>query len=170
MSKPNKAIIGIVGGMGPYAGLDLVQKIFDQTKAASDQDHLPITMLSVPKSIPDRTEFLLGKSEINPALAIADVICSLYKQGATIIGMPCNTAHAEPIFNEIVKKIPTEVKLVHMIEKVAEFINEMHPSVKNVGILSTTGTFMSNVYPKSLSKYGLNGIQVPGEIQIHFLS
>lgn len=165
MSKPNKAMIGIVGGMGPYAGVDLVQKIFDLTKADTDQDHLSVSMLSVPKSIPDRTEFLLSKSEINPALAIADIICSLYKQGATIIGMPCNTAHAEPIFNEIVNKIPTEVNLVHMINEAADFINEKYPSVKNVGILSTTGTFITNVYPKCLSKHGLNGIQVSEEIQ-----
>ena len=165
MNKPDKAMIGIVGGMGPYAGVDLVQKIFDLTKADTDQDHLSVSMLSVPKSIPDRTEFLLSKSEINPALAIADIICSLYKQGATIIGMPCNTAHAEPIFNEIVNKIPTEVQLVHMIEKAAEYINEKYPSVKNVGILSTTGTFITNVYPKCLSKHGLNGIQVSEEIQ-----
>jgi len=165
MSKPNKAMIGIVGGMGPYAGLDLLQKIFDQTKAGTDQDHIPVSMLSVPKSIPDRTEFLLGKSEINPALAIADIVCSLYKQGATIIGMPCNTAHAEPIFNEIVNKIPTEVQLVHMINEVADFINEKYPTVKNVGILSTTGTFITNVYSKCLSKHGLNGIKVSEEIQ-----
>lgn len=165
MNKPDKAMIGIVGGMGPYAGVDLVQKIFDLTKADTDQDHLSVSMLSVPKSIPDRTEFLLSKSEINPALAIADIICSLYKQGATIIGMPCNTAHAEPIFNEIVNKIPTEVNLVHMINEAADFINEKYPSVKNVGILSTTGTFISNVYPKCLSKHGLNGIQVSEEIQ-----
>ena len=25
------SIIGVVGGVGPYAGLDLTQKIFDQT-------------------------------------------------------------------------------------------------------------------------------------------
>jgi aspartate racemase len=165
MNKPDKAMIGIIGGMGPYAGVDLVQKIFDLTKADTDQDHLSVSMLSVPKSIPDRTEFLLSKSEINPALAIADIICSLYKQGATIIGMPCNTAHAEPIFNEIVNKIPTEVQLVHMIEKAAEYIIEKYSPVKNVGILSTTGTFISNVYPKCLSKHGLNGIQVSEEIQ-----
>ena len=165
MNKPDKAMIGIVGGMGPYAGVDLVQKIFDLTKADTDQDHLSVSMLSVPKSIPDRTEFLLSKSEINPALAIADIICSLYKQGATIIGMPCNTAHAEPIFNEIVNKIPTEVNLVHMINEAADFINEKYPSVKNVGILSTTGTFITYVYPKCLSKHGLNGIQVSEEIQ-----
>ncbi len=170
MNIDNRTMIGVVGGMGPYAGIDLIQKIFNQTKADTDQDHLPVIMISVPHYISDRNEFLIEKSENNPAIAIADVICSLYKQGATIIGMPCNTAHTESIFNQIINRIPTELQLVHMIEKVAEFINEMHPSVKNVGILSTTGTFMSNVYPKSLSKYGLNGIQVSEGIQTNHIN
>mgnify|MGYP000203337425 FL=1 len=98
-------MIGVIGGMGPQAGIDLVQKIINLTKAASDQDHLPIAMLSIPHSISDRTEFLLGKSDVNPAIAISEVICTLSKNGASIIGMPCNTAHAEPIFDEVVIKL-----------------------------------------------------------------
>ena len=36
--------------------------------------------------------------------------------------MPCNTAHADPIFNEILNHIPTEIKFIHMIRQVANFI------------------------------------------------
>jgi aspartate racemase len=158
-------MIGIVGGMGPYAGLDLFNKILTQTSAQSDQDHLPITMLSAPHTIPDRTDFILGNSDVNPAIAISKIICTLYNQGARVMGMPCNTAHAEPIFSEIIEKIPKEVNLVHMINEVCKFIKIKYPSIKNVGILSTTGTFLSRVYPDCLSQYRLNGIQVSEEIQ-----
>ncbi len=165
MNTDDKKIIGVVGGIGPYAGIDLVRKIYDQTKVTCDQDHLPVFMLSVPHSIPDRTEFLLGKSDVNPALPISEVICNLYKHGASEIGIPCNTAHADPIFSEIINRIPKEVKLIHMINEVAEYIKGQYPSVVNVGILSTTGTLISNVYPNCLSQYGLVGIQVSEEIQ-----
>ena len=30
--------IGVVGGLGPYAGLDLVKKVFDNTAASTDQE------------------------------------------------------------------------------------------------------------------------------------
>ena len=63
-------IIGIVGGVGPYAGIDLVRKIFDQTIAKSDQEHLSINLLSFPKDIEERTLFLLSKITVNPAHAI----------------------------------------------------------------------------------------------------
>jgi aspartate racemase len=122
MNRDDKKMIGVVGGIGPYAGIDLVRKILNQTKATCDQDHLPVFMLSVPHSIPDRTEFLLGASEVNPALSISEVICTLYRNGASVIGMPCNTAHAAPIFSEIVSRIPRTVNLIHMINKVGEYI------------------------------------------------
>ena len=161
----NRTMIGIVGGMGPYAGLDLFNKILNQTKAEGDQDHLPILMHSIPHSIPDRTEFLTGNSKINPAKPISTVIRTLFDQGATVMGMPCNTAHAKQIFDEIIESIPKEVKLVHMINEVSKFIKNKYPSIINVGILSTTGTFISHVYPDSLSQSGLMGIQVSDEIQ-----
>ena len=163
-------MIGVVGGIGPYAGLDLFYKILNRTKATCDQEHLPISMLSVPHSIPDRTEFLLGNSKINPATTISKVICALYNQGSTVIGMPCNTAHAKPIFNEIIERIPKEVKLVHMINEVSKFIKNKYPSMENVGILSTMGTSISHVYPDCFLQYGLNGIQVSEEIQKNYIS
>jgi aspartate racemase len=84
--------------------------------------------------------------------------------------LPCNTAHAKPIFNEIIERIPKEVKLVHMINEVSKFIKNKYPSMENVGILSTMGTSISHVYPDCFSQYGLNGIQVSEEIQKNYIS
>ncbi|MBT8073778.1 MAG: aspartate racemase, partial [Xanthomonadales bacterium] len=84
-------MIGIVGGVGPYAGLDLVRNIFDQTLARTDQEHLDVVMLSMPSSITDRTEYLIGQNGENPGLGIADVIKRLEAAGATVAGIPCNT-------------------------------------------------------------------------------
>ena len=64
------AKIGIVAGAGPYAGLDLAQKILQQTSAIIDQDYLPTISISTPADIADRTRFLLGQTTKNPAHAI----------------------------------------------------------------------------------------------------
>ena len=48
-------MIGIVGGVGPYAGLDLLRKLLDNTLANSDQEHLDTVLLSLPSGIMDRT-------------------------------------------------------------------------------------------------------------------
>ena len=61
-------IIGIVGGAGPFAGLDLQAKILNQTVAGRDQDHLTIITLSQPNQLPDRTDYLLGNVPERPLL------------------------------------------------------------------------------------------------------
>ena len=55
-------IIGILGGMGPEATIDLFYKIIKFTPAEKDQDHLRIIIDNNPK-IPDRTAAILGKGE-----------------------------------------------------------------------------------------------------------
>ena len=109
MVKENKKMIGIVGGMGPYAGIDLIKKIFDLTITKKDQDHVPITMISTPHRIPDRTKFIKGEIKKNPAIEISKIIKKLSNQGASIIGMPCNTAHSPIIINEILARLPKNV-------------------------------------------------------------
>ena len=94
MTEP---IIGIIAGAGPFAGLDLATKILEQTDASCDQEYLPMVSVSTPGEIEDRTRYLLGESEENPAYALAKNFLDLQTMNAKVIGMPCNTAHAAPI-------------------------------------------------------------------------
>ena len=161
-------MIGIVGGVGPYAGLDLARKIFDQTVASSDQEHLPVALLSAPGEIADRTEFLLGETETNPAHALAYIILKLERMGASVVGIPCNTAHAPAIFDIIAGELETagcKVKLAHMIEEVAGFVRRRHPRIATVGLLCTTGTYRSGVYPEIIGREGLKVVQPDESLQ-----
>lgn len=63
--------------MGPYAGLQLVKSIFDETVANSGAEHLSVILISFPSEIEDRSLFLLGKTARNPAWAILDIITKL---------------------------------------------------------------------------------------------
>ena len=98
-------MIGIVGGVGPYAGTDLLNKIFNNTLASTDQEHLDAMLLSMPSKIDDRTAYLMGEVKCNPGLAIANIILKLEKTGASVAGIPCNTAHAKTIFDTIVSEL-----------------------------------------------------------------
>jgi aspartate racemase len=49
-----KKTIGILGGMGPLATCDLMNKIISRTDAACDQEHLHICV-DCNTNIPDRT-------------------------------------------------------------------------------------------------------------------
>lgn len=161
----NKKIIGIVGGLGPFAGIDLVAKILDQTEASRDQEHLPIVHMSFPADIGDRTQYLLKKVSINPAYEISKIILKLEQVGASIAGISCNTAHSPQIFDVIIeelKKANSKIKLFNMIEEVVEHIKNNYSDIKNVGILTTTGLYETGAYKACMEKQGLNVI-VPDE-------
>jgi len=160
-----KKRIGIVGGMGSYAGLDLLRKVYDVTPANGDEEHFPVTLISAPQKTTDRTQFLIGQSIVNPSIGILDIIGKLATQGANIIGIPCNTAHAKPILNEVNKSLPAGVTLVHLIESVIDHILTHYPQVKQVGVLGTTGTIAANVYKDALAEKGLEAVHPSAEMQ-----
>lgn len=146
-------MIGIVGGVGPYAGLDLLLKVYDNTLAGKDQEHLDTILLSLSSSILDRTEYLVGIVKENPGLAIAKVIQQLEKAGAVVTGIPCNTAHVEEIFRTTEKNVREtggRIRILHMIRETVSFIAETLPGIQKIGILSTTGTYRSGVYKDAL--------------------
>ena len=158
MQIEKRKMIGIVGGMVPYAGLDLVKKIFDLTQANQDQDHVPIALISVPHKITDRTKFLEGETDINPGIEISNIVRQLADLGASGIGMPCNTAHSSKIINEVYNSIPEGITFVNMVSEVIKFIKEEYPDIERVGILATTGTVKSDVYNKELINNNLKPV------------
>ncbi len=160
--------IGVVGGVGPFAGIDLLGKIAAQTVADKDQDHFTVLNWSQPGQIVDRTEFLLGKVAQNPAFALAQQVQQLAKMGAGVVGIPCNTAHAPRIFDQIRTELETagyNVVLLHMIEEVGRFLQDQLPGVKKVGVLSTTGTYRAGVYPSVLEPLGFTAVLPSSPLQ-----
>ena len=165
MQIEKRKMIGIVGGMGPYAGLDLVKKIFDLTQANQDQDHVPLAMISVPHKITDRTKFLEGGTDINPGIEISNIVRQLSDQGASVIGMPCNTAHSSKIIDEVYNSIPEGITFINMVSEVIKFIKGEYPGIERVGILATTGTMKAGVYNKELIDNDLKPIILSKENQ-----
>jgi aspartate racemase len=159
-------MIGIVGGVGPLAGLDLQAKIIAQTAAGRDQDHLPVLALSHPGPIPDRTEYLLGHVAENPAQPILAQLRLLADAGATVAGIPCNTAHAPAIFDVIragLAQFPRPLCLIHMIAATVDHLSRRYPDLRAVGVLSTTGTWRVGLYPALLEPLGLR-VVVPDAV------
>lgn len=161
--------IGVVGGVGPQAGLDLVGKIVASTRATRDQDHLPVALLSFPGQIPDRTDFLLGHTADNPGRPLADIALALADAGAEIIGVPCNTAHAPAIFDVIRARLAGRAELVDMVEEVGEEIARRFPSAETIGVLSTTGTLVTQIYPRHLGLLGYRVVQLPPDLQERYV-
>ena len=164
----NEPIIGVVGGMGPFAGLDLVSKIFNETVACTDQDHIPVALLSYGHKIQDRSAYVLGRVQDNPGHAIAEVAMALEALGATVAGIPCNSAHMPPIFGVVMARLRVgghRIQMLHLIKETLRYVRERLPHVQYVGSLSTLGTFRLGVYEKAIKSAGLRPIMPTEEVQ-----
>ncbi|MFI0454257.1 aspartate/glutamate racemase family protein [Actinomadura sp. 6N118] len=146
---PAPEIIGILGGMGPAATADFFAKLVSTTPGSSDQEHLRTVIWSDP-TIPDRTEALLGGGP-DPTPWLLDGSRILREAGATVIAIPCNTAHA------FVPRIVDHVGLpiVHMIGEVARHLTTLSPRVHTAGLLATSGTVRAGLYQEWLDGFGI---------------
>jgi aspartate racemase len=143
-------IIGVIGGVGPQAGLDFVQKIFSNTLAVRDQDHLNCMLISCPSIIPDRTGFLLHGTERieNPAIGMFESARRLYQAGVRIASVACNTAHSNRIFApfcSMVKETLPDLRIINMLETCAAYVRKSL-NIYRLGLLATKGTHQSKVY------------------------
>ena len=160
-------IIGIIGGMGPYASLDLHKKIMDNTRAASDQEHLPIAHLSFPDRISDRSSYLLGESEDNPVDMLTDIATKLIDLGAQYIVLPCNTAHHPKLFPAVEKRVRAsgrEAQFLSLLQETARHISR-HTDVQRVGVLSSLATFRFQLYVDELKDEGLESVLPDEKVQ-----
>lgn len=166
-------IVGVVAGVGPYAGLDMLRKIFDQTIAQGDADHLTVVGWYQSNAVPDRTKFLLGESKENPGQAIATQLLKLEQSGASVAAIPCNTAHAPEIFNftcEVLKSQDSSLELLHMIREVATYLDQQSDQIDCVGVLSTTGTYDTKIYPNILEPLGYQVVVPPRDWQEQYVN
>jgi aspartate racemase len=142
-------IIGILGGMGPEATIDLFYKIIKSTPAEKDQDHLRIIIDNNPK-IPDRTAAILGKGK-DPLPALQEAARNLEKAGADFIIISCNTAHYFlPLIQESVK-----IPILNMIEEAAKETQQRIPQIKKVGLLASIGIYKTEIYHQHFKKFNI---------------
>jgi aspartate racemase len=154
-------IIGIVGGVGPHAGLDLSRKILDQTRALADQDHLNMVLLSWPRDVPDRSAFLLGRSTADPVPGMVRCVQALEAVGATVVGIACNTAHSPRLFGRMMSRlrsVGSRIVVINMIQEVGRFLRAHFPEVRRIGVLATDGTVGTNAYGEVLEPEGFVAI------------
>ena len=160
--------IGIVGGMGPMAGVELHRRIITSLSVDKDQDHPSVIHISRSRNIPDRTEFLNGLVSENPAGSIVQVIQELDQLGADVVGIPCNTSHAYPIFSRISEEVDhlgLKVGLRNMVLETAAYVASVLPSITRLGILCTNGSYEARLYEQELAIAGLEAIYPDRQLQ-----
>lgn len=143
-------VIGILGGMGPEATLNLMRRVIDATPARDDSDHIHMIVDHNPK-VPSRMAALIEGTGENPAPVLAGMAQGLETGGAHALAMPCNSAHAYlPDIRSAVS-----IPVLDMIELTATAVADLSPAPKRVGILASSAVNMTGLYVEALDKHGI---------------
>jgi len=133
-------VIGVLGGMGPAATLELFGRILKLSGARTDQEHLRILIDNNPK-IPSRTLAFRGKGP-SPVPELRRSARALERAGADFIVIPCVTAH---YFHAPLSR-STRIPIVHLVREAASFVQARYPAVRTVGLLATTETLAAGLF------------------------
>lgn len=153
--------IGILGGMGPLATVDLFAKIVKHTKAQTDQDHIPI-LIDNNTRVPDRTAAILEGGE-DPVPELVRSALRLEAMGADALLMACNTAH---YFSDEIRRF-ARIPLLHLIEEAAKEAKAR--GLECVGLLATDGTCRTGIYDRAFEAQGVRLLKPPAALEAHVM-
>lgn len=142
--------IGIVAGVGPLAGADVLIKVYK----VSAEKYNAVEDIEYPKVILTN----LGVDGVGSSGKISDQFFStvqeqvtfLEKSGCNIIGIACNTAH---LFIHKIKQNP-HTKLINLPEEVAKFAKKQN--INDALLLCSAESKSQDLYQQYLTKNGVS--------------
>lgn len=146
--KTNKTV-GVMGGLGPMATVYFYDMVVRLTDASCDQDHIDMVITNR-ATTPDRTDFIIGKSDKSPVNVLIEDAKKLEAFGCSFLVITCNTAHY--FYNEISSSVSIET--LNIIEETVKYAHEK--GYKKLGILATTGNIQTKLYQNMCEKYNID--------------
>jgi aspartate racemase len=143
--------IGVLGGLGPAASCYFYELLTRLCPARQDQDH-PDVLLYSKASVPDRSSYLLGRSNESPLPALLEGIALLERAGAQVIALPCATAHH--FHPEL--QASASVPVLNMLALTARSLQAV--GVTKTALLATEGTYASGAFREALEEAGITAL------------
>lgn len=145
-------VVGVLGGMGPEATVDLMSRIIRLTPASDDIDHVRCIVDQNPK-VPSRIKALIEGNGTNPGPCMADMGRRLENWGADFLVIPCNTAHY--YYNYV--RDAVNIPVVHLLDLTVQTVIENEPGITKVGLLASTAVLNTEMY---LTRFRERGVEV----------
>lgn len=143
--------LGIIGGLGPMATAYFLELLVQMTKADCDQEHIEMIVYNCP-NIPDRTNYILGKSKENPLPYFVSIAQKLKEEQAELVAIPCMTAHY--FHKELEEK--SKISIINAVSETANYLKKR--GYHKVGIMATDATIKKGIFSKQLAKFGIDSV------------
>lgn len=152
---PGERIIGVVG-VAPAATADFYRKLVVMTPAKKDWEHVRVIIDSNPK-IPSRGRYFeLG--ETDPSPYIRQSMLDLYRAGATVMAVPCNTAHI--LYARYTVNLPG-VDVPNMVQCTADALLKAATSLpRSTVVFASRLTMEHELYRHVLARHGVTTLDV----------
>ena len=148
--------VGILGGMGPAAGADLLrlfvqactEQLRSEGRPVHDQSYPPHWLAQLP--VADRSAALADANAPQPLQELREGLASLAALGARTVAIACNTAHA---WHGRLQEGCPSVRVLHVMDEVAAHLAMR--GFASAGLLATEGTYGSGLYQEALARRGM---------------
>jgi len=153
--RRHRAVIGVMGGMGPAAANQFGSLLIQLKDATTDQEHARV-LLDQATDIPDRTAAIL-RGGASPVKNMEASLKRLDQGGADLVAVTCNTAHH--FFDDMqnaIDKFGLKLKLLHIVDATMDELEKQVPGAKRIGLLATTGTLDTRIYQNRAEQTGRN--------------
>ena len=164
MSTPARRTVGVMGGMGPAATVDFLDRVRRRTPARGDADHLRLLVDSDP-TLPDR-HAAMSNGGPSPGPRLAAMAQGLERAGAQGLVLVCNSAHAWA--DEI--RASVTIPFIDMVAETAAALARRHPSVRRPGLLAAAACLDARLYERAFAPLGLEPVAPDGELRARFMA
>ncbi|MFZ7126690.1 MAG: aspartate/glutamate racemase family protein [Desulfobacterales bacterium] len=136
-------VVGIIGGMGPEATVDFMNRVIKATPAMDDCDHIRMLVDNNPK-VPSRIAAILEGTGESPVPCLQAMARRLASWGADFLAMPCNTAH---YYHPDIQKA-VAIPLLDMIDLAVQAILHRNPGIARIGLLASAAVIRLQLYER----------------------
>lgn len=140
-------IAGILGGMGPEATVDLMNRVIKATPAKDDIDHIRMVVDNNPK-VPSRIRALIEGSGPSPGPCLQEMARKLESWGVDFLAMPCNTAH---FYHQEIQEA-VSIPVLDMIALTVEHAAVSGSHINTVGLIASTAVINLDIYKNAFAR------------------
>jgi aspartate racemase len=146
----NEKVVGVLGGMGPEATVELMRRVITATPVEDDSDHIHMIVDNNTK-VPSRIKALHEKEGNSPAPILISMAQRLEQAGCDLLVMPCNSAHhyLPQIQNAI------SIPLWDMIRMTFEYAAADLGENRTLGLLGSPSIRSVALYESYAQRYGM---------------
>lgn len=149
-------VAGVLGGMGPAATVDFMNKVIAFTPAQRDQDHIRMLVEHNPK-VPSRQNVSAADDAVIRQ-QLAAMALRLEAAGADFLVMVCNTAHGwlDEAYDAV------SIPFLSIVDVTVDALREQYPEARSAAIMATPACTHGGLYQAALADAGLTPV-VPDE-------